>query len=185
MKIQNVGIFGGADTSANSHLFKDVKEVAKTLVKSGYRIVNGGGPGVMLAATEGAEKEGINGNTLGVLLDIKDAPGFEGKYTKNETDWSIRTTNYLDRMKGLINNSDCFVIFNGGTGTLSEFATTWCMARLYYGQHKPLILYGDFWHEIIDVVVNNMMVRGTELKVFKIVNSPKEVMNAIKEFTKK
>lgn len=180
-----MAIFGGADEKSNTALFKEVKETARLLVKSGYRIINGGGPGVMLAATQGAENEGINGDTLGVLLEIEDAPGFEGKYTKNETDWSIRTTNYLDRMKGLIDNSDAFVIFNGGTGTLSEFGTVWCMARLYYGHHKPLILYGDFWEEVIEVITRNMYIRGAELKVFKIVNSPEEVMKAIREYTKK
>jgi len=183
MKINKVAIFGGADTNYNSKLFGEVKKVSKLLAQNGYKIINGGGPGVMLAATEGAES--VDGDTLAVLLDAKDAPGFEGTYTKNKTDFSIMTSNYLDRMKGLIDNSDAFVIFNGGTGTLSEFATTWCMARLYYGHHKPLILYGDFWQEIIEVISDKMMIRGAEMKVFKIVNSPKEVMAAIKEFTKK
>ena len=183
MKIKNVGIFGGADTSHNSKLYREVRLVAKKLAESGYKIINGGGPGVMLAATSGAES--ADGDTLSVLLDIKDAPGFEGANTKNKTDFSIRTNNYLDRMKGLIDNSDCFVIFNGGTGTLSEFGTTWCIARLYYGNHKPLILYGSFWHEIVEVIARNMMIRGTEMQVFKIVETPEEVLKAIRDFTKR
>jgi hypothetical protein len=58
----------------------------------------------------------------------------------------------------------------------------WGLARLYFGHHKPLILYGDFWQEIIDAFKKNMLLRPEELKVFKIVNSPKQVLEAIEQF---
>jgi hypothetical protein len=58
----------------------------------------------------------------------------------------------------------------------------WGLARLYFGHHKPLILYGDFWHKIIKAFQDNMLLRPEELKVFKIVNTPEQVLQAIKEF---
>lgn len=179
-KIQNVAIFGGAGAETNSNLYKEVFAVAKRLAQEGYTIVNGGGPGAMLAATEGAEA--VNGKTLSVTFDPKDAPGFEGRYIKNQTDKEIKTTNYIERMFTLMEHGDCYVIFNGGTGTISELGTAWCLARLYYGNHKPFILYGDFWHEIIDVINKNMMMRSNDTKVFRIVNSVEEVLEAIQEF---
>ncbi|NMB57110.1 hypothetical protein GYA19_04190 [Candidatus Beckwithbacteria bacterium] len=179
-KIKNIAIFGGADIPEESDLYKEVFAVAKLLGEKGYTIVDGGGPGVMLAATQGAVAGG--GKTLAVTFDPKNAPGFEGRYVKNQTDQEIKTTNYIDRMYTLMENSDCYVIFKGGTGTISEFGTAWCLARLYYGHHKPFILYGNFWHEIIDVFYKHLQMRNNERDVFKIVGTPEEVIAAIDSF---
>lgn len=183
MKIKTIAIFGGANVPSDSDLYQDIYQSARLLASSGFTIVNGGGPGAMLAATEGAESAG--GNTISVTFNDKNAKGFEGNIRENNTDFNIKTFDYLDRLKGLIHNSDCFLVFNGGTGTLSEFSTVWCMARLYYGNHKPIILFGSFWHEIIDVLSANMLIRPNELKVFKIIETPKEIIKAIQYFQEK
>ena len=49
-----------------------------------------------------------------------------------------------------------FLIFKGGSGTISELGTVWVLAKLYYGHHKPFILYGKHWIEIIDTIKKNM-----------------------------
>src|SRR5207237_8299089 len=84
----------------------------------------------------------------------------------------------------LLKEGQVYVIFNGGTGTVSEFGMAWGLARLYFGHHKPLILYGKFWEKIIAAFKENMELRPEELKVFKIVDSPEEVLKAIVEFEK-
>src|SRR3989344_5236448 len=121
--IENVAIFGYADTSNREHLFRDVFKVCKRLAESGYTVVDGGGPGVMLAASLGAKEGG--GKVIGVTLYPKDMKNFEGTLT-------------------LMRHGQVYVIFNGGTGTISEFGMAWGLARLYFGHHKPLILYGKF-----------------------------------------
>jgi len=133
----------------------------------------------MYASTQGAIAGG--GETLSVTFDPKDAPGFEGKYLGNVTTKEIKTSNYIERMFKLIEHGDTYIVFRGGAGTLSEFATIWCLARLYFGRHKPFILYGDFWKNIIKSFKHNMIVRGEEFKVFKIVNTPQEVLQTVKE----
>ena len=61
----------------------------------------------------------------------------------------------------------------------------WGLARLYYGHHKPLILYGDFWQEIIFAFTKSMYIRPEERHVFKIVNKPQDVIDAIGELEKR
>ena len=178
--IKNVAFFGYADAKPESDLYKSAFETAKLLAQKGYTIVNGGGPGVMDASTKGAESAG--GETLAVTFNPDDAPGFEGRYLKNIVDHEIKTGNYIERMFKLMEHSQAFVIFNGGTGTISEFGAVWVLSRLYYPHHKPFILYGEFWKEVIEVLSRNMKMRGTEDKVFKIVSNPDEVALAIKEF---
>ena len=77
-----------------------------------------------------------------------------------------------------------FIIFNGGTGTISEFGMAWGLARLHFGHHKPLVLYGDFWQEIIFAFTRGMYIRSEERLVFKIVNNPQDTLSAIIEFEK-
>ncbi len=74
------------------------------------------------------------------------------------------------------------MVFRGGTGTISGFGMAWGLARLYFGHHKPLILYGDFWNEVIKSFVENMRIRPEELKVYRVVNSPEEACQAIETF---
>ena len=178
--IKNIAFFGSSETKKSNRLYRQVFKTAKLLAEKGYVIVNGGGPGVMDASTQGAKS--INGETLAITFYPKEAPGFEGRYLKNITDKEVKTGNYIERTFKLLEHGDIYIIFKGGTGTFSEFSMAWCLARLYYGVHKPFILYGNFWKEIIAVFKKNMYLRGEEEKVFKIVNSPEKVLIAIGEF---
>ncbi|KKQ67343.1 MAG: hypothetical protein US86_C0001G0270 [Candidatus Daviesbacteria bacterium GW2011_GWA2_38_24] len=178
--IQNIAVFGFADAKENGPLYKEVFAVTKALAKAGYTIIDGGGPGVMRAATLGAKSEG--GQVIGVTLYPKDMSHFEGRDTLNTFDEEVRTENYVERTLTLLREGQVYIVFNGGTGTVSEFAMAWGMARLYFGHHKPLILYGNFWKKIIKVFKENMKIRPEELKVYKVASSPSQVLKYIKDF---
>lgn len=180
--IQNVAIFGYANLDNKENLFEEVFEVSKKLAEAGYTVVDGGGPGVMLAASLGAKEGG--GKVVGVTLYPKDMKNFEGKDPKNLLDKEIKTDTYIERTLTLMKTGQVYVIFKGGTGTISEFGMAWGLARLYFGHHKPLILYGKFWEEIIAAFKKNMFMREEEMKVFKIVENAEEVLQAINEFEK-
>ena len=181
--IKNIAFFGDANISETDETYKAAFDVAEALAKEGYVIVDGGGPGVMEAATSGAAKGG--GKTIGVTFDPVNAPGYEGKYIENVTDTEVVTTNYIERMFKLMEYGDTFIIFKGGSGTVSEFGTAWVLAKLYYGHHKPFILYGEFWVEIIDAFRKNMNIDAKEMSVFEICRSKEEVLAAINKFEQK
>lgn len=178
--IDRIAIFGFADALREEPLYQEVWNTTKCLAELGYTIVDGGGPGVMRAATEGAKKG--QGQVIGVTFYPKDAMNFEGKDPYNLVDEEIVTHNYVARTITLLQQGQVYVIFNGGTGTISEFAMAWGLARLYFGHHKPLVLYGDFWPKIIDSFKDHMRIRPEELRVFKYATSPHEVIKAITEF---
>ena len=180
--IKNIAFFGFSDYLKEDKEYKQVFETAKLLAEKGYTIINGGGPGVMNASTQGAES--VGGETLTITFTPSDAPGFEGRYIANRADKEIVTGNYIERMFKLLEHADCFVIFNGGTGTLSELGTAWVLARLYYPHHKPFILFGDFWRPIVKVLKEKMKIRGEASKVFKIVETKGEMVKAIDKFEK-
>lgn len=178
--VTKVAVFGSADTPPESRLYKDAYKVAQTLAQCGYTIVDGGGPGVMEAASRGAKA--ANGHVVGVTLYPKDTKNFEGRDLKNPIDEEIKTESYVERTLTLMREGQVYVVFNGASGTMSEFAMAWGLARIYFGHHKPIILYGNFWHKIMRALKKSLLVRPEETKVYKIVDSPRGVLRAISEF---
>jgi len=177
--IKSVTFFGSARTEEEHGVYKSAFETAKLLAEKGYTIVNGGGPGEMLAASLGAKS--VGGKVNVVYYTPKHATLFEGKGALNEGDEEFQESNYLLRTKKLLELGDIYVVFRGGSGTISEFAMAWGLAKIYFGHHKPLILFGTFWHEIIETFKKNMITIPDEYRVFTIVSSPKEVLDAIEK----
>ena len=179
-KIKQISYFGFASAVPNDPLYKEAYEVAKYLTSKGFVAINGGGPGTMRAVSEGAKAAG--GIALGVTFYPKDISEYEGRDPDNPLDQEVVTKNYLERTLKLLELGDVYVIFRGGTGTISEFGMAWGLAKLYIGHHKPLILYGSFWNEIIKTFVRHMRIRPDALKVYRVVNSPEEAYRAIQAF---
>lgn len=179
MKIKNIAFLGFADADPSDQEYMDAQETAKILAENGYVIVNGGGPGVMKAATVGAHSAG--GKVIGITYypESKE-PNFEGRDPDNKFDEEIITDTYVERTVRIMSVSDVYIIFNGGTGTISEFGMAWGLARIHFGHHRPLILFGDFWHEIIESLGKNMRLRPEELQVYHIVTTPQEALIKVK-----
>jgi hypothetical protein len=178
--ISTVTCLGFADAEKSDPLYKEAFEVGKALAKAGYIVANGGGPGVMRATSEGAKSE--NGKVIGVTFYPKDVANFEGRDKNNPIDEEITTDNYLARTLKLLEVGQAYVIFRGGTGTISEFGMAWGLARLYFGHHKPLILYGKFWENIMAAYISNMRMRPEEFQVYRVVDTPAEVVKSLELF---
>ncbi|HSV95267.1 MAG TPA: LOG family protein [Spirochaetia bacterium] len=181
-KIKAITVFGFADCPPESSLYRETLEVTRLLAQNGLEIVNGGGPGVMRAATEGAHEGG--GTSTVATFYPKFIENFEGKDHLNKADREVIMNNYVDRTMKLLELGNAYVIFNGGTGTLSEFGMAWGLAYLYFGHHKPLILYGDFWFSIMESLVKNMLIgsRPGALRVYRIATTPEMVLQYLQEF---
>lgn len=178
--INNITFFGDSAIPEGDSIFESVKAAANLLAKNGYTIVDGGGPGIMQAATDGAQD--AKGRTIAIYWEPKLASHFEGKNTANLTDEAETYSNYVMRTLGLIEKGDVFIVCKGGTGTVSEFGMVWCLAKLYYGSHKPVILYGDFWDELIEAFQKTMYIDEVELAVLKRASTPEQVVALVQSF---
>lgn len=177
--IKKITVFGFSQAKPEDKEYKDAFTIAKLLVETGFVIVNGAGPGIMKASTEGAKS--VGGKTIGVSFNSKEMTNFEGRDQSNLVDEEIIMPNYGERTMKLLELGDAYIFFNGGTGTISEFGMAWGLARLHFGNHKPLILYGEWWHEVTEAIGQNMLLRDEELKVYRIVNTPEEAVTEVIE----
>lgn len=181
-RIQAVTLFGYANAEQGGELYNRAFDVAREIATAGLEVVNGGGPGVMRAATDGAHAGG--GVATVATFYPKFMEHFEGKDPLNRADKEIVMSNYVDRTLKLLELGDVYVVFNGGTGTLSEFGMAWGLAYLYLGRHKPLILYGGFWYPIMEELVGKMLIRERpkSLDVYRIATTPEMVMKYMWDF---
>jgi uncharacterized protein (TIGR00725 family) len=179
--IKRVAFFGDAEASVKESHFKEAFNCAKILAENGYIIVNGGGPGIMLAATKGAKK--ANGKVEIVILNPKKEPkNYEGLDRENKklADKIIMTNNYQQRLNKIVEVADAFIIFKGGTGTLSEVGLTWELAKFEYGHHEPLIFYGRMWEEILNLLKKKLNLDIHERRVVYVVEKPIDALIALK-----
>lgn len=177
--LNNITFFGDSAIPEDNEVYKQVWQTARILAQEGYTIVNGGGPGVMKAATDGAES--VKGKTIAIYWQPKLASFFEGKNLANVTDEYETATNYMTRTLGLIEKGDAYVVCKGGTGTVSEFGMVWALAKLYYGCHKPVILFGEFWDSIVETMQNQLNIDETELAVLYQANTPEQILSIIQK----
>ena len=175
--IQNITFFGDSAIPEGDAIYTSVYNMSKELAQAGFTIVNGGGPGIMKAATDGAES--VQGDTIAIYWQPRLASFFEGKNLANITDESETSSNYLIRTLGLIESGDAYIVCKGGTGTVSEFAMVWCLAKLYYGAHKPVILFGDFWDDLIEAFRRDLYIDELELSVLYKAQTAAEVIKII------
>ncbi|MEK7595632.1 MAG: LOG family protein [Patescibacteria group bacterium] len=181
MIIKTITILGGAEWKEDEAVYKETFTVCKALALSGYKICNGGGPGVMRAATEGAHEGG--GKVIGVTMHPKyHHPHFEGRDPDNNFDEEVDCGgDYFDRTKRLLQLGDVHMVFKGGTGTISEFGMSWAVSRIHEGHNKPMLLYGNFWKDIIEAFKTHMYMRPDEFKLYKIATSSEEVLHFVKD----
>lgn len=181
--IKNVAIFGSHSIRKNSKIYHEVFNVAKLLAENKLSVVNGGGPGLMEAASLGSHAAG--GKAIGVTYYAHDLKNFEGKDKNNILDKEIKTDNYIERTLTLLKYGDVYIIFKGGTGTISEFGMAWGLAKIYFGHHKPLILYGKFWYSLMKAIEDNLEIDNQEKSVYEIATSPEEVFQALLKIEEK
>ena len=174
-----VCFLGGAAWKETDEPYIQAYDTSKLLAENGYGIVNGGGPGVMKASTKGAHAGGAE--VLAVTYHPnKPKRHFEGVDPENDFDLEVKTLDYFDRTKVMLQTSDIHVIYRGSIGTLSEFGMSWENSYIHEPNNKPIILFGNHWSGLIKAIQESMSVRGGEENILKICTTPQEVLDYIK-----
>ncbi len=111
----------------------------------------------MEAASKGAFDNG--GLVYGVTVDLWNSE--PNKYITIE----VREARLFDRIEKLLKLGDAYIILQGGTGTLLEFATVWEYANKNLQSVKPIICHSQMWKEIVGVMNTQMKIenRRTDL----------------------
>lgn len=179
---RGVTIFGSKCTPKKHAYYKAAVDTAYLLAKNGHSIITGAGGGIMEAANKGASKAKGSSVGLNILIPQEQIPN---PYINHMMEFSY----FFVRKVMFTKYSYASVVFPGGFGTLDELFETLSLIQAQRIESIPLILFNeDYWRDIIVWFKQRLLKEGAidrkDLKLFRIVNTPKEVLSAIKEFYK-
>ena len=141
-----VTIFGTGRAKPGEPAYVLAYEVGGVLAGAGFTIANGGYGGTMSASAEGAAKAG--GQVVGVTCSA-----FKSSRPNEFVTRNIVTASLDERLGTLIKLGRAYVVLPGGTGTLLELAKVWELKNKgFLAVDKPVILVGEFWKPLVDLV---------------------------------
>ncbi|MFT7270395.1 MAG: hypothetical protein ACJAXB_001157 [Candidatus Endobugula sp.] len=180
-----VSIFGSARTKPDNEFYKMAEEVAAKLVRHGYGVITGGGPGIMEAGNKGAKKQ--NGKSVGLNIEL---PHEQGSNIYIDPDKLISFDYFFVRKVMFVKYSQGFVVMPGGFGTLDELFEAITLIQTNKIGRFPIVLVGrEFWSGLIDWIKSSMLEAGnisaTDLDLINIVDTPTEAVKVIDEFYSK
>ncbi len=181
-----VSIFGSARTKPENKYYKLAEEIAFKLVKEGYGIITGGGPGIMEAANKGA-RDG-RGKSVGLNIVLP----FE--QTNNQfidRDKSIDFDYFFVRKTIFLKYSQGFIAMPGGFGTLDELFEALTLVQTNKIAQFPVVLVGsEYWTGLLDWLKSTVLegqknINSSDLELFKLVDTADEAVKHIVDFYSK
>jgi uncharacterized protein (TIGR00730 family) len=178
-----VSIFGSARTKPDNEYYLAAETIAEKLVRRGYGIISGGGPGIMEAANKGAHKAG--GKSVGLNIDLPHEQ-FSNPYI--DPDKLINFDYFFVRKVMFVKYAQGFVVMPGGLGTLDELFEAFTLIQTKKIGTFPIVLYGkEFWEGLLDwikavVIEKEKNVSPDDLDLVSIVDTPDEAVKVITEF---
>jgi uncharacterized protein (TIGR00730 family) len=177
-----VSIFGSARTKLDNPYYIMAEEIAAKLVRHGYGVITGGGPGIMEAGNKGAKLQG--GKSVGLNIELP----FEQKPNDYiDRDKSIDFDYFFVRKVMFVKYSQGFIIMPGGFGTLDEMFESLTLMQTKKIARFPVVLVGKkYWGGLFEWVKSTMLDQGyigaDDLNLVALVDTPTEAVKVIDDF---
>jgi uncharacterized protein (TIGR00730 family) len=181
-----VSIFGSARTDSSDDFYNLTTQIAKDIVKLGFGVITGGGPGVMEAANKGAKL--ALGSSVGLNIKLPfeqhDNPYIDEDKSLDFDYFFVRKVMFMKYSKG-------FVVMPGGFGTLDELFEAITLIQTKKSEKFPIILVGSsFWTKCYSWIKDELLLKyeyisKNDLDLISIVDTSKEVIDILSNFYKK
>lgn len=175
----SVSIFGSARTEPEHPSYQQAEQISRLLSDAGFSVVSGGGPGIMEAVNKGAYAGKSPSIGLNIMLPHEQV---DNPYQ----DISLHFRHFFSRKVMFVKYASAYVVLPGGFGTLDELAEMLTLMQTGKTRRIPVILVDSkFWGGLIDWFTNTLVEEGAinkeDLELFKILDKPQEVVDAIFE----
>lgn len=178
-----VSIFGSARTPPDHPYYRLSEDIARQLSDAGFSVISGGGPGVMEAANKGA----YAGRSLSVGLNIQ----LPHEQASNHFQDVSQTFRYFFARKVMfVKFASAYVVMPGGFGTMDELMEALTLVQTKKIRRIPIILVQQsYWRGLVDWIrdrmVSEKMIDPGDLDLIRLIDDPKEVVNAIFDYYEK
>ena len=183
-RVRKVTIFGSARTQSDQVEYQQAVDFGRKIVKAGFMVITGAGPGIMQAGHEGAGPE----NSFGVNIRL---PWEQSANPVIREDKKLVTFKYFFTRKLIfIRHSDAIVLFPGGFGTLDEGYEALTLMQTGKSQLMPLVLVdspgGTYWKtwdkNIREHLLRNHLISPDDLNLYRITDNTDEAVKIITRF---
>ncbi|TVP50308.1 MAG: TIGR00730 family Rossman fold protein [Mongoliibacter sp.] len=178
-----VSVFGSARTPSDHPHYKVAEDLSAKLVRHGYGVITGGGPGIMEAANKGAASE--NGRSVGLCIKLP----FEAKGNIYiDPDKMIMFDYFFVRKVMFTKYSQGFVVLPGGFGTLDELFEAMTLIQTIKIGRFPIVLVGkEYWSGLMDWIKSTLLeqynyINSEDLDLFILVDDATEAVKVIDDF---
>jgi uncharacterized protein (TIGR00730 family) len=173
-----VSIFGSARSLPGSPAYRSAEKIARLLVKNGFNVISGGGPGVMEAANKGAAEAGGKSVGLHIHLPKEQAPN---SYANVRLDFKY----FFIRKVMFVKYAVAYVILPGGFGTLDELFEALTLIQTKRIKSFPVILFdSSYWKGLLSWIKGTMVkeksISKEDLDIFQVVDTAEEAVGIIK-----
>jgi len=172
-------VFCASSAKVDEKYFSATKQLAELLVGWGASIVYGGGSvGLMGCLADTAMANG--GEVIGILPRFMDKVEWGHKNISQ----MILVRDMRERKKLLIKNVDAVIALPGGCGTLEELMEVFTLKRLGKFTKPIIVLNTDGFYTHLEMLIEKMIeehfLRHEHRDIWRLVNTPEEVIPAIK-----
>jgi uncharacterized protein (TIGR00730 family) len=149
-----VTVFGSARFKQDHPYYKMAEAVGRAIVKTGFTVMTGGGPGIMEAANKGAFEAG--GTSVGCNIKLPQ----EQKPNAYMHEWVLLDYFFVRKFL-MLKYSYAFVVLPGGWGTMDEMFETLTLVQTGMIHHFPVILMGKTYYQPLMDYLQIMLREGT------------------------
>jgi uncharacterized protein (TIGR00730 family) len=181
---RKVTIFGSARTNSSKQEYQQAVDFGQKIVKAGFMVITGAGPGIMQAGMEGAGPE----NSFGVNIRL---PWEQSANPVIREDKKLVTFKYFFTRKLIfIRHSDAIVLFPGGFGTMDEGYEAITLMQTGKSQLMPLVLVdkpgGTYWKtwdkNIREHLLRDGLISPDDLNLYRITDNADEAVKIVARF---
>jgi uncharacterized protein (TIGR00730 family) len=174
-----VSIFGSARTQRDTREYLTAEAIAAGLVKAGYAVITGGGPGIMEAANKGAVEGG--GVSVGLGIELPTETGLN-----DYVEVGLEFRYFFVRKTCFIKYSQAFVVLPGGFGTMDELFEALTLVATGKITKFPIVLVGrSYWSGLLGWLQDTMLAEGNighaEFGLISVADEPGEVVEIIRK----
>jgi len=149
-----VAVFGSARTGAQEPTYAVAEELGAALVRAGFAVITGGGPGTMEAANKGASEAG--GVSVGLGIELPFEAGLN-----RWVDKGINFRYFFARKTMFVKYAQGFVVLPGGLGTLDELFEALTLRQTGKITSFPVVLMGtDYWAGLLGWLRDTVVAEG-------------------------
>ncbi len=164
---KKVGVFGSALTAEDSEDYRQAREAGRLIAESGFDLLCGGYGGSMEAVARGCAEAG--GKAHGIGLEHFTAP-------PNRHLSRFRKARTLGkRLDHFAVECDLFLALPGGIGTAAEVMFVWDLAKTGQIRHKPILLYGRGWENLLRVLKEEFIIPADAFGCLETAATPGEL----------